>query len=78
VQTVQPGDVIFANITIANDHKSYNMYIAANGKPGIVSNIAVEAGKLYTDVYFVVEHQPNSCAEYPASGSVTFTNINIA
>lgn len=43
-----------------------------------VNNYAIETGKLYTDVYFVLEHQPDFCDSYPADGKVTFTNITIA
>ena len=43
-----------------------------------MNNYAIETGKLYTDVYFVLEHQPDFCDSYPADGKVTFTNITIA
>lgn len=29
------------------------------------------------DAYLVVEHQPSSCSQYPASGSITWTDINV-
>lgn len=31
----------------------------------------------YVDVYFVIEHQPTTCDQYPASGLITFTDINV-
>ncbi len=28
-------------------------------------------------MYFVIEHQPTTCDQYPASGLITFTDINV-
>lgn len=36
------------------------------------------ANQTYTDVYFVTEHQPSNCNQYPANGQVLFTDIEIA
>lgn len=44
----------------------------------VKSNIAVAQHQTYTDVYFVTEHQPDNCNEYPANGEVVFYDINIA
>ncbi len=38
----------------------------------------VENGEVFTDVYFVVEHQPTQCTQYPANGNVVFQNISVA
>lgn len=32
---------------------------------------------LRQDSYFVVEHQPSSCDQYPANGNVVFEDIHI-
>jgi len=76
--TVQPGNHIFAYVEYVSSNDSYNMFITCQETGwSISSNIAVEQGKVYTDAYFVVEHQPDSCDEYPSNGYITFTNINI-
>jgi hypothetical protein len=43
----------------------------------VTSNIAVYNDQIYTDAYFVVEHQPDDCGEYPSNGQITFTDIHI-
>ena len=50
------------------------------GSAPIVTKVtkANEHNEVFTDVYIVVEHQPNSCAEYPSNNNVTFTDIQIA
>ncbi len=42
-----------------------------------MSNIPVEAGKVYTDLYFVMEHQPDDCGQLPNDGKIVFSDINI-
>lgn len=37
----------------------------------------LEPNQVYTDVYFVVEHQPDQCDQLPKSGSVKFSDIAI-
>lgn len=37
----------------------------------------LHAPRSFTNVYFVVEHQPNACSEYPANGFIDFTDITI-
>jgi hypothetical protein len=66
---VQPGQTVFASVTYVASNNSYTMYTecAENGW-SVTSNIPVEAGKLYTDTYFVMEHQPDDCGELPANG----------
>jgi len=64
---VQPGNTIFANVTYRNDTNptSYDMYIECRDTGKFVkTNIAVDAGLVYTDTYFVLEHQPRSCDAY--------------
>jgi len=43
----------------------------------VASSIPIESGKLYTDAYFVFEHQPDDCGQLPNDGKIVFTDINI-
>lgn len=81
-QTVTPGQQVLGSVTWREASGTYQQCIqlvARNAKPicTVVSK-ANEHGETFTDVYFVVEHQPNSCAEYPSNGNVVFDNIQIA
>lgn len=78
--TVQPGDVIFASLSYVKASNAYEMVISNNNKAGAVikSLRPVIDNQVYTDVYFVTEHQPDSCTEYPANGGIVFSNIIIA
>jgi len=75
---VSPGDTIFGSITFLPESNSYEMFIECK-KTGfqVADRIAVEGKIVYTDAYFVVEHQPSNCEEYPSNGEVIFSNINI-
>mmetsp|Transcript_26792 Transcript_26792/g.29871 ORF Transcript_26792/g.29871 Transcript_26792/m.29871 type:complete len:94 (-) Transcript_26792:81-362(-) len=42
------------------------------------SSIKVEGTKKYVDTYFVIEHQPSTCSQYPKSGKITFDDIAIS
>jgi len=77
---VAPGDVIYGEVSYVSSSNSYNMVIANTNKTGAVvnTNIPVQYGKVMSDAYFVVEHQPSSCDQYPASGRVDFLDINVA
>jgi len=75
---VEPGMVIFGSVVYDQANSAYIMNISSLSDGWYVTNsIAIEEGKLYTDAYFVVEHQPNDCSEYPADGQIIFKNINI-
>ncbi len=80
-QTVKPGDVVLGTIEYqtGNVYKQCISLVGGRGKPICTQVTKTQTyGEVFTDVYFVVEHQPNSCSEYPANGQVTFTNIQIA
>jgi hypothetical protein len=79
-ETVTPGQLITGGIDWNDVTKMYTQWIAVDGGKPISTTVSKvnEHGEIFTDVYFVVEHQPNSCTEYPASGSITFNNISIA
>jgi len=74
---VQPGQTVVSSVWYDQPSDSYNMYIGCIETGfSVTSNIPAN-GLLYTDTYFVVEHQPNSCGEYPSNGYVVFQNIYI-
>jgi hypothetical protein len=78
-QTVKPGDSIFGSVLWEAATGTYTQCISANGGAPICTRVskANEHGETFNQVFFVVEHQPNACTEYPASGSVTFTDISV-
>jgi len=74
---VVPGQTVFASVQYQSDN-SYNMYIECKETGwSVTSNIPVETGKVYTDAYFVMEHQPDDCSQLPNDGIITFTDIHI-
>jgi len=75
---VQPGNTIYASVSYVPANDSYTMIIGCIETGwSVMSSIAVETGKKYTDAYFVMEHQPDDCGELPNDGQITFTEINI-
>ena len=78
--TVKPGDSITGTVTWDAATETYSQSIALSGRAPITTKVtkAQEHGETFTDVYFVVEHQPNTCSEYPSNGNIVFTNIEIA
>ena len=81
VAPVKPGDVIYGNVTWDAKTSTYTQQVGKRGGGApIVTKVskADEHAEVFTDVYVVVEHQPNSCSEYPANGNVTFTDIQIS
>ena len=59
-------------------NNSYSMYISNNAGKTISWNYKIEAKQGSTPEstgYIVVEHQPESCAMFPANGNITFTSI---
>jgi hypothetical protein len=80
VAPVKPGDMVTGSIWWDAAKKTYMQSIARKGNKAITTTVAIKNlhGETFTDVYFVVEHQPNSCSEYPANGGVVFHDIAIA
>jgi len=81
-QIVQPNQTIFASVTYNNATKppSYDMLIKClDTGANVTTNIKVDTANNspYTDVYFVLEKQPQHCNSYPANGNVTFYDITI-
>jgi len=76
--TVRPGNTIYASVIYVPANDSYDMFVTSKSDGwSIGSNIGVEKGKTYVDGYVVIEHQPSTCSQYPASGEITFTDIYI-
>jgi len=80
VQNVKPGTVVQGAIWLDAATGLYKQSIAVQGGRPIVTSVTAAQmhGEVFTDVYFVVEHQPNSCSEYPADGGIVFEDIAIA
>lgn len=87
-QTVNPGDTITGWLYYDVKNVAYTQCIqkvaSATGEKDFSAtpictrvNKKTLAGETFTDVYFVVEHQPNTCSEYPANGNVVFYDIAI-
>eukprot|EP00753_Platysulcus_tardus_P001035 PLAT10981.1.p2 GENE.PLAT10981.1~~PLAT10981.1.p2 ORF type:complete len:257 (+),score=105.20 PLAT10981.1:39-773(+) len=76
--TVKPGQTVQSYIKWHESQNSYELGIGCveTGK-WIVNFLEVENPVTYTDVYFVVEHQPQTCAAYPANGNVVFRDIAV-
>jgi len=75
---VTPGNHIYAWVSYVAANDSYNMYITCQETGwSVTTNIACEDGKIFQDLYFVVEHQPDDCGQYPANGYIVFDNINM-
>ena len=79
VNNVKPGQVIEGSIWLDGASGLYKQSVNVRGAKPIVTTVtkAQMHSETFTDVYFVVEHQPNSCAEYPADGGVVFENIQV-
>jgi len=73
---VQPGDLINSSV-IANSDRSFTMKIQGPNTKEISTTYNLERGQKSseTTVYFVLEHQPITCAAYPSDGSMQFENI---
>ena len=80
VDNVKPGQLVTGSIVWDASSSTYSQSIWVKGGKPITTKVSAknEHGETFTDVYFVVEHQPNSCAEYPANGNVVFQDIAIA
>lgn len=79
-QDVTPGTKLLGSIDWDAATETYRqcIQVVGSGKP-ICTRVskANTHGELFNQIFFVVEHQPNSCGEYPANGAVTFENINV-
>jgi hypothetical protein len=84
--TVRPGDVLTASIVYDQPggyHRrpAYTMVISsAQTRRSISTTYTLNPRQKGAEqtAYFVLEHQPDSCAAYPPDGAVTFHNISVA
>jgi len=73
---VNPGQTIYASVLFASATNTYTMLIGCKETGwSVTSTKKVHQGQVEAVAYFVVEHQPDTCSAYPASGEMTFTNI---
>ena len=88
---VYAGDVLTQSVRYRPENNSYDMFISSDGASGggggggggsIKWNYQLQASQGDTPestAYLVVEHQPRrSCAQFPASGNVTFEDVSLA
>ena len=77
---VKPGEVVRGAVWWEAASKTYKQSIATATSRPITTTVTLKQthSEVFTDVYFVVEHQPNACSEYPADGAITFTDIEVA
>jgi len=75
---VVPGNTIYSSLTYDKTSDAYLMNITCvNTGKGVLSKLGIADKQTYTDVYFVMEHQPQNCKQLPSNGQVTFQNIYI-
>ena len=78
--TVLPGDVISSSTAYVPSERAYTMVISSRalGK-SIRTTYALKPRQTAPEstVYFVLEHQPRTCAAYPSSAEATFENIHV-
>jgi len=72
------GDVIFASVAYNATTNAYDM-ITQNLSNGALSqtSIPIVEDVVYSNAFFVIEHQVNRCSQMPASGSLQFANITL-
>ena len=77
---VRPGAVVRGSVWWEPASRTYKQSIASDGARPVTTTVTLKQthGEVFTDVYFVVEHQPNACSEYPADGAITFADIEVA
>ena len=79
--TVRPGDILYGNVSLSADGKSYDSYHSSSNGWSVRMNVPIQkknGGQLkdYTILYVVFE-KPANCNQYPPEGVVTFTDIRI-
>jgi len=78
---VKQGDTITQGLSYKKSDNSYDFYLHSKDTGHTINwnyKLRSEQGNTpETVAYIVAEHQPSNCAQYPASGSITFSNIYI-
>jgi len=77
---VQPGDSISSTLTYRPEDQSYDMFMAsAQLGTSLTYNYKLKKRQKKTEsvAYFVLEHQPSRCDEFPPNGQITFTDISV-
>merc|ERR1712046_114778 len=72
------GQTIQSHVKFLPEKNAYECYISCVETGESVTTVyPVLQNATYTDVFFVLEHQPDLCAAYPSDDSVVFRNIHI-
>ena len=77
---VKAGDILKQSVSYRQADHSYDMLIYSEQlQRSLVWNYKLNPRQKAeeTTAYIVVEHQPGNCAEYPASGGISFKDIYI-
>jgi hypothetical protein len=74
---VKPGQTIDSYVRWIPEKSGYEMYIACRETGWSVKNFQKVSGETFSNVVFVLEHQPDTCSAYPANGEVLFTGITV-
>lgn len=75
---VQPGDVVDASIRWDANNATYEQCIGVRRQTPVCFNIALESPDMvYTNLVFVMEHQPDDCSVLPTSKAMLFSNIHV-
>ena len=73
---MKPGQTIKASVVYDENTNTYIMNIkCVESGWSVTSTKRIQGSQIEATAYFVVEHQPNSCAAYPPDDSLTFTDI---
>lgn len=77
--TVKAGEVITAAVDFKASDNSYEMSMSSSSGGSISYNYPLRSAQKTSESvgYFVLEHQPGNCDEYPPNGKVTWTDIKI-
>lgn len=73
-----PGDIVTAEVWYVKSTNSYKMTMSSSGTTE-KSNYVYQLphAETLSQAYFVLEHQPANCNEYPDPGKISFTDIEM-
>lgn len=71
------GTNVSAQIVTANNGNSYTMTVSAGEQLWNLTVPTYPSDGPFVNVYFVLEHQVNSCKQLPPSGSLVYTDIEV-
>jgi hypothetical protein len=71
------GTNVSAQIVTTDGGKTYTMSVFALGHTWNLTVPTYKSDGPFVNVYFVLEHQVDSCSQLPSSGSLTYSDIQI-